>query len=184
MMRLFLGIPVSGEARSRLERALARFRAEAPELNWAVPEDLHVTLKFIGAWPDDQEAQLIAAIEGEAWPRLQMTVAGLGAFPTLRRPSILWAGAGPREPLTAWAARVDAQLERLGVAAERRPYTPHITLARVRTPLPARAVTGAWERGIAERFGEFEADGMALFETLPHVVRGEPHYRIRHRFRQ
>ncbi|MGH9468383.1 MAG: RNA 2',3'-cyclic phosphodiesterase [Terriglobales bacterium] len=156
-MRLFLAIPVTGSARAGLEAALARWRAAAPEVRWEAPPDWHITLKFLGAWPDADEARLIATLSDQAWPRLRLLVAGLGAFPSLRRPGTLWAGVTPRRPLT-----------------------PHLTLARVRKPGTADALRGEW-RQPERAWGEVEADGMALYQTTPGAIAGA-RYRIRRHF--
>jgi len=180
-MRLFLAIPVTGSARAGLETALERWRAVTTKPRWELPGDWHVTLKFIGAWPDTGEARLLAALNSQPWPHMRLRITGLGAFPSPRRPSILWAGVTPAAPLAAWAARIEAVVAPLGVAPERRPFAPHITLARGPTPGEAAAVLrGGQQPGGA--WGEVDADGMALYQTLPDATPGT-RYRIRHHFR-
>lgn len=180
-MRLFLAIPVTGTACAKLEAALARWRRAAPGVRWEAPRDWHITLKFLGAWPDAREQELIAALDAQPWPRLRLQVMDLGTFPSLRRPAALWAGVMPRAELAAWAERLQTCLQPLGVAPERRAFTPHITLARVRTPHAAAPLRGEWEQPPAD-WGTIEADGMALYETLPLASPAGGRYRQRRQF--
>jgi 2'-5' RNA ligase len=104
---------------------------------WVAPENFHLTLKFLGGIdtgrvPDVDKA-LADAVAGRS--PFQLTLRGLGAFPSVGRPRIIWAGiADGAAELAAVAARVDHALVPLGFPAEERPFSAHVTLGRVRTP--------------------------------------------------
>lgn len=107
-------------------------------MNWPVaavsPDNLHVTLKFLGDTPielrDAIQKQIAESMIGQ--PPFVLRVAGLGAFPHVDRPSVVWAGLSDAEPLVSLAQRLEAALESHGFARESRPFHPHLTLARVK----------------------------------------------------
>ncbi|MGH9394138.1 MAG: RNA 2',3'-cyclic phosphodiesterase [Terriglobales bacterium] len=173
-MRLFVGIPVAGGALAALGGALERWRQAFPELRWEDVRDLHVTLQFIGAFPAGREHTLTTALEAIALPRCTLQVAGLGGFPSLRRPRALWAGVAAHPELIKLAEAVALQLGGLGIVREERAYTPHITLARARS-------TGPMPSDAPEIWGDCPVAGFQLYETLPAPL-SRPRYRVLHRF--
>jgi RNA 2',3'-cyclic 3'-phosphodiesterase len=131
-MRLFTGISIAPHVLDNLDKVLTDLRPLAP-LNWSPLENLHITSKFIGAWPDEQLAELTRTLESVPAPSsFTLTIARFGFLPNPHRPRVFFAGvqAGP-EPAEL-ARRIDDALAPLGVARENRAYTPHLTLARLR----------------------------------------------------
>ena len=120
-MRLFTGIAPTPEVIANLEPVLARVKG--------VPvENLHVTTKFIGQWPEARLAELEAALSQIHTPApFRVRIAGLGLFP-----GTLYAQVHAGAELPELARSIDTGLERLGCAREKRPYTPHLTLARLK----------------------------------------------------
>lgn len=112
-------------------------------MNWPVaavsPDNLHVTLKFLGSTPIESRVaiqnQIAESVIGQ--PPFVLRVVGLGAFPRAERPSVLWAGLIDAEPLVSLAQQLEGALEPLGFARESRAFHPHLTLARVKG-LPPR----------------------------------------------
>lgn len=132
-LRLFVACPLPED----VKRGLASIqddlgRQGAPRLRNVRPEGIHVTLKFLGSVQPDRVEAIRAALEHVVEPfELRLTVDQLGGFGGARM-RVVWAGlAGDIEPLVALAARAEAALEPLGFAREKRPFAPHITLARV-----------------------------------------------------
>ncbi len=121
----------------RLAAIQDSLRPGAGGIGWVAPENLHVTLKFLGEVPRERIAGVQEALDRVARgsPPLELRIAGLGAFPDRRRPRVVWAGiAGGWEALGRLAARVDRELAGLGFAPEARPHVGHVTLGRVRQP--------------------------------------------------
>lgn len=124
-MRLFVGLPVPAE----LARALARLAAsiELPKGRRTSPEDMHLTLAFLG----EVDESLLGPIERELaalrFAPLQVKVTGLGPFP---RPGVLFAQLDPAPALVRLQVRVAEGMRRCGFAPDDRPYHPHLTLAR------------------------------------------------------
>ena len=144
-MRLFVAVSVGDEVRAAAARAraiidggLQHVRGPAPRLVWVLPQGLHLTLAFLGEQPDDRVPGLVEAIqEPYRLPPFAVTWRGLGAFPSRRRPRVLWLG------LTAGApelGHLEAEIaQRCGAsmpgesAADAKPFHPHLTLARLKT---------------------------------------------------
>lgn len=120
-----------------LYAAAAPLRDAAPALRWTPSERLHLTLKFLGNMPDAAVAPLGAALRGVAGAHssVPLVIRGAGAFPTLRRPNVVWAGVEPATRLELLQHDVEVALAALGVPVEGRAFRPHVTLARVREPM-------------------------------------------------
>lgn len=128
-MRLFVALDIDPGIRARIARYLDDLRRLVPDVKWVRPESLHVTLKFIGEFPDARLAEMklaLAAIGGE---RFDLAFRGAGFFAP-RSPRVFWIGVEAGYQLPALARAVDAALLPLGIACEEHPYHPHLTLAR------------------------------------------------------
>ena len=133
-VRTFLAVEVAPPihaALADLKRELSRSDAG---VRWVSDAGLHATVKFLGAVPEATLPAIRAALTHAigATPTLPAVVRGLGAFPTLKRPRVIWVGLDC-QPLTAVAAAVERALQPLGFAPERRAFRVHITLGRVNT---------------------------------------------------
>jgi RNA 2',3'-cyclic 3'-phosphodiesterase len=131
-VRLFTGIAIGGDVMERLGRLLRELRPLAP-LNWSPLENLHITTKFIGAWPEERLEELTRALAAIKLPAVfPLRIARLGYLPNAHKPLMLFAGVHGGPELVTLATRMEYSLESLGVVREQRRYTPHVTLARVR----------------------------------------------------
>ena len=131
-------------------------------------ENFHITLKFLGGVDDTRIATLTDALRGAADGEraFDLEIVGLGAFPSATRPRVLWAGiAAGLEPLTAIAARVEGAMTTQGVAPEERPFSPHVTLGRVREPRRAPALSEALAASATRRFGHVAIESIALMRS-------------------
>lgn len=129
-MRIFIGIDLEPEVRSRIARFLEGVQGFAPDARWVRPESLHITLKFIGEQrPEQVEAvtERLRRVEGSAF---EIRCGGYGFFPTAKAPRVFWIGihAGPQ--LAGLAETIDMATSELSIPREDRPYSPHLTLAR------------------------------------------------------
>jgi len=162
-MRLFTGIDLPASVRDRLASLLGRLRPSA-RLKWSVADNLHVTTKFIGEWPSQRLVELSAALRSvPAAAPIRIAVRGLGWFPNPRAPRVFWAGVEAEPALSDLARDTERALARLGVALETRPYSPHLTLARVKDQVPLDGLRDAIAGITSEDFGEFVADRFCLY---------------------
>ena len=131
-MRLFTGIAIAPNVLGNLARVLKELRPLAP-LNWSPAENLHITSKFIGEWPDERLAELEDVLEGVKPPAsFDVRIAHFGYFPNPHNPRAFVAGVHAGPELAALAKQIEELLKPLGVAKEDRPYSPHLTLARIK----------------------------------------------------
>jgi len=168
-MRLFTAIDISAEVRENLRAFVARLKPLA-KLSWSPVENLHITTKFIGEWPEQRLDEMKRALTIVPAPgEIDVSIQAIGWFPDEHRPRVLWAGVEAGETLSALAAATDNATGRLGVAREARPYSPHLTLARIREPLSLNALRRELTAG-AERsgfhFGSFRATAFFLYLSV------------------
>lgn len=120
----------------------------APEANWVREENLHLSIKFFGEQPDTAPGELttiLAAIAAAQQP-IDLRISGLGAFPNLRAPRVVWLGVQHDPRLELMHHDIEATCAANGFALDARAFRPHITLARVRDEMPlanARALAVA-----------------------------------------
>ena len=135
-MRAFVAVFPPLEVReTALSGALEAVRRSGDKVRWTRPENVHLTLKFLGDIREEALNDLCAALEETCrhYAPFDVGLTGLGAFPSARRARILWAGVGAgAERLCSLATDVDAAFAPLGFEREGRPYVPHLTLGRVR----------------------------------------------------
>jgi 2'-5' RNA ligase len=135
-IRTFIAVELPQEIRLELETLQARLKLpNQPWVKWVDPHGIHLTLKFLGNIATDRVDEIIEAMREAAGgiPALHLELKGMGAFPNLKRVQVVWVGLeGEIEQLRQLQQRIEASLSRLGFARESRPFTPHLTLARVR----------------------------------------------------
>ena len=135
-IRSFIAIELPEEVRRGLAKLRSELeRAEHRFVKWVDSEGIHLTLKFLGNIPFKQVAEVTKAIEEAAQviPPFHLEISGLGAFPNLKQPRVLWVGIGGEiDTLLRLQQNIDSALASLGFAKEERPFMPHLTLARVR----------------------------------------------------
>ena len=137
-MRLFFAIELSEPVRAALDHAIAPLRVAEPGLAWVPSTKLHLTMKFLGEVPDSDALRLVAAADVVAARHqpFEMTLGGVGAFPNFRRARVVWIGVATDPRLELLHHDLEMACGEAGIEVEGRPFRPHITLARVRTPLP------------------------------------------------
>jgi 2'-5' RNA ligase len=167
-VRAFVAILLDAATRAALGAEIGRLQAAAPRVAWVDPAGLHVTLKFLGEVGDARTAEIGAALAGAAAGAspFELEIRGLGAFPTLARPRVVWAGAAAgREACVDLAGRVEAALGPLGFAPEARPFSPHVTLGRIREPRRDATLAALLARGVATAFGRVRIASLSLMKS-------------------
>lgn len=180
-MRLFFAIELDDHVLDLLDEATDTLRAEAPELAWVAREKRHLTLKFLGDVDESDVPRLIAAADGTAarHRQLEMTVREVGAFPNFRRARVVWIGVEQEPRLELLHHDLEQLCEREGFEVEGRPFRPHITLARVRAPLPVERMRtlARVARSVRVR-ATMPVEHITLFEST--LASSGAHYRRLH----
>jgi 2'-5' RNA ligase len=197
-MRTFIAVELPPAVKGRVSarqqelQQLLAVQELARAWRWTPPENLHLTLRFLGETSAGQQRAIEAALSAgaEAAGPFALSLGALGAFPNLRRPNILWLDfGGELSVLAALQGQIERAAREAGFAAEERAFTPHLTIARAqKSASPAqlaqageclRPLAGAKEPG-AETFAvqsvHFIASDLrptgAVYRTLASFVLG------------
>ncbi len=160
-MRLFIALNLPDSERDKIYAAAGPLREEGYPVSWLGPEVFHLTLKFLGS----VRTELVPRVEGvvdrvaAATGSFPLTIGGFGAFPTIRRPRVLWVGVEPTPALRCLKQDLEWSLANHGFEREMRAFHPHVTLGRA----SEREGAGAF-RGL---------DGMAAKLDYRRTVRAE-----------
>lgn len=167
-MRLFVAIEVPSEICLELERRTLALRSSLPRARWVKSGAMHLTLVFLGETDERRLPELhreLAAAFGAGEP-MTLTIAEIGAFPPRGRKRVLWTGIEADGDLGELQARVAGAVERAaGVEVERRPYHPHLTLARCKPPWAPAAVDRLAVDIGTEPLGDFVAEHGSLIKS-------------------
>jgi RNA 2',3'-cyclic 3'-phosphodiesterase len=165
-MRLFTGIDLPAPVRTRLDEVLTALTPTAA-INWSPLANLHITTKFIGQWPDSDVARLENALA--SLPRrdaFDIRIGGLGWFPNPHSPRVFWAGIDGGDALRNLARDTEKALADLGIEPESKAYSPHLTLARIKSPVPLVKLRQAVAQLPSSEFGQFTAERFLLYRSV------------------
>jgi 2'-5' RNA ligase len=166
-LRTFVAVPLPPAVQASVLAAAQALAGALPSVRWSRKvENLHVTIKFLGNLGEERVQALSAALEDAlaALPRFQLAVRGLGAFPSARKATVLWAGVDDKNGrLAALAEAVETVAARLALGErERRPFRGHVTVGRAKEGVDARGALS----GFAERpFGVAPVDEIHIYES-------------------
>ena len=172
-VRSFIAIELSGELRQALTRLQDKLKSGSrTPVKWIDPNNMHLTLKFLGDIDINMTGKITTAMEEAARGvrPFHLEISRLGVFPNQRRVQVVWVGlTGEVEKLAQLQKRIEAGLAPLGFAVEARPFSPHLTLARVRDQATS------YERQDLGRLIEgthFEAEGKLSVDSV-HLVKSQ-----------
>jgi 2'-5' RNA ligase len=166
-MRLFVAVNLPAQIRERLAAEQDRLRRAQADVSWVRAENIHVTLKFLGETEEKRldriRPALLEVARGSVPFRIQ--VSGLGSFGG-RVPRVVWVGVQEgAEPLSRLAKDVEAAMARLGFPKERRGFSAHITLGRVRSARNAEALLTALAQAETGPLGSVEVNQFELMQS-------------------
>ena len=168
-IRAFIAIELPGNVKEFLEETSTRLKKCGADVKWVRTSGMHLTLKFLGNVNKD----IISTIEKQVQPIFEaqrsfpLVISSLGAFPALAKPRVIWAGLGdPEKKAAALASRLEDILEPLGFKREKRAFTPHLTLGRVRSNRNSGDLIQAVRQDSEVHGPTFIADHAVLFESV------------------
>jgi 2'-5' RNA ligase len=141
MTRTFIALEMNEHLQRHLEEVISRVALALPTARWVDPASIHLTLAFLGELTADRVEEAVQATESSArqCKSFSYTLSPLGIFGDVRHPRVIWMGVHePTGSLTHLHAALSRELERRGFEVEKRPFLPHLTLARVKAPLSAQ----------------------------------------------
>jgi 2'-5' RNA ligase len=185
--RLFIAVDISDEARDAAAHYIKQMSENTGQasVKWERTEKLHLTLKFLGNTDNELESQIVEVVErnaGRTKP-FSLAIVGTSAFPSAKSPRVLWLGVSEQTgAMKELAVQVDRDCARLGFEPEKRPFNPHLTIARIRDP---RIAGKLGSEHVNRSFGPvtFTCDELVIYES--HLGRGGSTYEKPHtaRFR-
>lgn len=137
MIRAFLAIDLPASLRPVLSRAQEELKKSGADVKWVPPGNIHLTLKFFGNIPEDQVEAIAQAARSVAAAQapFALMITDAGAFPSPKNPRVVWLGVeGDLAVIRDFHRRLEAAFAPLGFAPEDRPFSPHLTLGRVKSP--------------------------------------------------
>jgi 2'-5' RNA ligase len=166
-VRTFIAVEMSPRVIGRAGDLIDKLRVAAAEINWVRPQQMHLTLKFLGDVSDTDTPDICRVVSDVAadFEPFEITLRGAGAFPNFRDPRTLWIGIedGAEELKRLQALIDDALKTRLGYAKEQRGFHPHLTIGRVKRQLPG--ARGELTR-LLEEHAHFDADLAVIDEVV------------------
>ncbi|MFZ0890656.1 MAG: RNA 2',3'-cyclic phosphodiesterase [Candidatus Binataceae bacterium] len=166
-IRAFVALRFGADIDRALVRLIDELRVPGDGISWSRATNLHLTLRFLGPAVDSRllapMAQSLRAVSQHSAPFVVLA-RGIGAFPDLARPRVIWVGLESEE-LIRLACEVEAVAVRTGFAPERRPFSPHLTLGRVKSLKGWARLRAALEAASGRDFGPSRIDSMALYES-------------------
>lgn len=167
-VRCFISIELPDDVRRSIDSLIAELRKAGADIAWVAPEKIHLTLKFLGSTDDSLIPKLAELISKKLSQNniFYIKIVGVGCFPSEKRPRVLWIGIENSEALSDVQKQVDASVGEFGFAPEERPFSPHLTIGRIRSQ---RGISG-----ILRRFPEFRtADFGAVEAKNIHIMKSE-----------
>jgi 2'-5' RNA ligase len=136
-MRTFIAVELPENIKKKIGELQAPLKKINAFVSWVKPENIHITLKFLGEVPEENINEVFSATEIalKETKKFKMNLKGMGAFPDFRRPRVIWIGAGiGGEELSNMATKIEDQMEKIGYPKENRKFSPHFTMGRVKSP--------------------------------------------------
>jgi 2'-5' RNA ligase len=168
LIRSFLAIELPKPILRKIEEVQGDLRSTRADVRWVNPEKIHLTLKFFKNIEESRIEPIFKSIEEPIRSTLpfSLEVRGVGAFPHLRNPRVIWMGlVDGREVLVSFQKQIETQLEKIGFQPEDRPFHPHLTLGRMKSSRGKEELVGRMERHKEEEFGDFQVERVILFKS-------------------
>lgn len=172
MLRSFIAIEMPAEVQAAIASSTAGMQKALPKplVRWVASKNLHLTLKFLGDVSPANLDRLAEALKMESvrHEKFSFSVGGLGAFPTSRRPRVIWIGLEAPASLTGIQRAVEAVSSRMGYPAEDRPFSPHLTIGRVGqdvSPADLKRISAAIEETTVGPLGTVHVGAVHIFKS-------------------
>jgi len=170
-MRAFLAITPPTEVQAGCRELIDALRPDAPKVRWVRPENIHLTLRFLGDIDESVGERVMHGLAETAATvaPFAVTASGFGCFPNARKPTVAWVGIQAEgEGLQRVQSAAEEAAQRLGLKPETRPFSPHLTIGRIRVPAPAVPWAELIARHADFNAGAWTVRDVALFSSELH----------------
>jgi 2'-5' RNA ligase len=172
ILRAFIAIEIPVPIQNAIQQQTANLHQalDSSLVRWVPAHNIHLTLKFLGDVSPANIEMLTQMLiqEADQQPEFDIRISGIGSFPTSRRPRVIWIGLHAPAVLNALQRSIESSAARLGYAPEERPFSPHLTIGRVRQNLPAaglQKIRNALERTEVGDLGSARVASVHLFKS-------------------
>lgn len=168
LIRTFIAIEIPEAVKAKMAEVQAELKKSGADVGWTRPEGIHLTLKFLGPVETGTVGEISTALEAalRGTEAFSLDVKGIGVFPTPRAPRVLWIGlGGDIDAARALTEKVETVCKGFGFAREKRPFTPHLTLGRVRSPKGIAALMKAAAGYEGIELGGFTAGRVSVMKS-------------------
>ena len=162
MTRLFVAIDPPSEVRTEIAAVCSGIDGA----RWVPAAQFHVTLRFLGEVEPEQAGRIASSLESVRHRAFTVAFARAGRFPPRRSPRVIWVGLEPEEPLISLHDGIESALRSAGIAADEKPFSPHLTIARLREDASRGAVERWLETWSAFGAGPFSVSEFSLYSSV------------------
>lgn len=170
-MRAFIAIELPQGIKDYLAGVQTKLKTAHADLKWVNPQNIHLTLKFLGEIDEKQLTQITQILEDTLRDKSQfyLRLASLGAFPNIKSCRVIWVGIDKGDSETKQIAKdLEGEIEKIGIAKEERPFSSHITIGRMRSSLNRQKLTQVLENLTGDSGGfpaEFPVTKITLYKS-------------------
>jgi|Deesub1362A_J573_1020465.scaffolds.fasta_scaffold00173_2 2'-5' RNA ligase len=167
-MRCFIAIHIDEGVRSALSGLQEELKGCNVDIRWVRPENIHLTLKFLGDVKEDRLDMIRARLEDicSRYNRFSLEARGMGIFPDKKRPRVLWVDVDGNGNLKGLQHDIEEAMATIGFKKEDRAFTPHLTIGRFRSRAGIDALYDRMQSYMDERFGLFDVRSVFLMESI------------------
>lgn len=156
-MRTFIAFNFSPEINEKIAEIIKYLKTQTPDnaLKWVAPQNLHMTIKFLGEVPEEniQKVKDIISASLKGISAFEIAVEGMGMYPNTHQPRVIWLGIKGSEPLRNIHKTLDSALQTAAIPPDKRGLSPHLTIARIRRNTDKLTV-----QGIGKTLSQFKID--------------------------
>jgi len=168
VIRAFVGVRIDPKMTQKISEVQSQLKRSLTGIRWVVQENLHFTLKFLGAVEEEKITSIIEAVGRAVRPVQPFSLAagGIGVFPDIRKPRVLWVGL-EAQGLQTLSQEVEAALEPLGFVPEKRGFKPHLTIGRWRNfTANAQRLREEIDHWKNQDFGQSTVEDVVIFQSI------------------
>ena len=169
-MRAFLAITLPIDVQDALSDLQQTLAASHAKVKWVAPENLHITMKFLGSITEERRQAVAAMLRRVAQHEEPFPLgvdAGVGAFPSMTAPRVIWAGLSTgKEVVTRLADAIEREGEALAFTKDDRPFSAHVTLGRVRSPKHRHALVQALQECAWKAPAPWRVTSLTLYQSV------------------
>jgi len=168
IIRTFIAIELPEKIIYTISKVQEEIKSYGLKIRWVRPENIHLTLKFLGDIKTADTEKVARAVSESAtgYPALSLAVKGIGVFPGIKKPRVLWLGISKQlDLLTALQKTLDEKLEAMGFPKEKRPFRGHLTLGRIKSVIDPKTLHDVLKEFIQFESESFFADKIILYKS-------------------